>query len=219
VDHVNVDSETPAAGSAASSFVSSSGIPVDSMDFSSIQSPIIYQPNTPLSIVPSSPNSHIDHKRSQPQLRPKQKDHDLPVLTPRPLTAGSPTKGKTRTYEPEPPLPPLPTFTRTHPRRPSGDQASDTTGSEGRPNSYLTTDIGTDPTDGDFPGTSPSGGATATLMRASRKLSLTSPLLGFGKDKHKEREKEAKAGAKDRPKDERVRKEQEAIGFTPNAFS
>lgn len=195
----NVGYETPAPGSEASSLVSNFGLPVNSP----IQKPTIYPLNT---TVPSSPRSPIDHKRSQPQLKPKHKEHDLPVSPPRPSTAGGPTRGKTTAPEALPPLPSLPTFARSHFRRSSHDQASDTTESEGRPTSYLTTDI--DSTSGDLPLAS---SATATFRRASRKLSLTSPILGFG---NRERDKEAKAAAKEKAKEEKTRKEQEGVAIT-----
>jgi len=79
--------------------------------------------------------------------------------------------------------------------------------------------------------------ATAPLKRPSRKLSLSSPLLGFGKkDKNKDnektpsyekvaevnakdREKEAKAQDKARPKDAAKKREQNEKHLAPSAFS
>jgi len=81
----------------------------------------------------------------------------------------------------------------------------------------VTTDIGADPIfERDAPAMGISGDATAPLKRPSRKLSLSSPILGFGKkDKTfayekiternaKEREKAAKARAKEIEKEEKT---------------
>jgi len=112
--------------------------------------------------------------------------------------------------EPEPPLPPLPTFARTHRRRASNDQSSDThsTHSEGRPNSvFVTSDVGADPTfEQDALVTNPPSNFTVPLKRPSRKLSLTSPILGFGKkEKNLSYEKVAERSAKEREKAEKTR--------------
>lgn len=204
--------KTPAPMSEASSLMSNSGPSTKSP----IQRPIIY----PLdSTSPSSPRSPIDHKRSQPQLKHKHKEHNLPLspeLPPRPSTAGGSTRRMIRASEPQPPLPSLPIFNSIHFRRPSHDQASDTTESEGRPTSYVTTDI--DPTSGDLPIANLPSSATTTFRRASRKLSLTTPILGFGKDKHRERDKEAKATAKEKAREEKSRKGQQSEGDTSSTL-
>lgn len=249
--------DSPSPASATSSFGSSSVQPVDDITPNNTSLPMIpaspqglsiHHPlNIPSTEMPPSPHSPVDHKRSQPQLRTKKsKDFNStlsPKLYPRPLTAGASTGGQ---FEPAPPLPSFPKFARTHRRRASNDHASDTTHSEGRPNSaYVSTEAGLDMTIGqDAPATNSSGNPH---KRPSRKLSLSSPILsspilGFGKkDKGrekerektppyekvaehntKEREKMAKARAKEIEKEERARLKAEAKQnqqtLAPNVF-
>lgn len=121
--------------------------------------------------------------------------------------------------EPEP-LPPLPTFTRPARRRASNDQSSDTTGttgSDGRPGSIYASP------DSLNANNMPPNTLPVPPKRSSRKLSLSGPILGFGKrDKEKpfayekvaernakEREREASAKLKEREKEEKARRKQD----------
>lgn len=218
--------DTPSPGSASSSFASTSAaaLPADSHSPvrnshplpsipASPQGPSIRQPI----YAPSpafSPRASVDHKRSQPHLKiTKSAGYDSPSspkALPRPSTAGATTVAKIRS-EPEPPLPPLPPSSKTHRRGGSNDQASDTTattGSDGRPNStYVAADSTTDSTLNLPP--------PAAFKRASRKLSLSSPILGFGKREKKEKtyshEKTAERHAKEREKEAKVRAKEDKI--------
>jgi len=206
-DGHNHGHETHSTGSATSSFASSSAQ-------AELASAALLLPP-----IPATPrHSAIENKRSQPQLHIRKASlADMPPSSARPKTGeGSTTMyQRSRTLETEP-LPPLPTFTQTARRRVSNDQASDTTGtstSEGaRP---VSTADNLDSVDMPPP----------PAKRTSRKLSLSAPLLGFGrkdkKDKSlisektsdrnaKEKEKEAKAKAKEREKEEKDRQRQEA---------
>jgi len=196
--------DSPSPGSATSSFASSSAQPHDTTDTSQLptipaspQGPSMRSDLEITNTLPPSPRLAVDHKRSQPHLKAKNpKDLDSPISPKVPsrfLTAGASAGGRI-TAEPEPLLPPLPTFARTH-RRASNDQASDTmqsTNSEGRPNSaYVTADVGTDPTFGrEVLIVNSATNTTVPPKRPPRKLSLSSPILGFGKkEKNKEKEK------------------------------
>jgi len=198
-------------GSATSSFASSS-VQTPDIPTSTAQLPTIpaspQGPSTPQTLnvlsssLPPSPHSpvnqrsSVDHTGSQPHLKTK-KSKDLkspisPKLPSRPSTAGASSGGRTTTSEP-PPLPPLPPFARPHRRTASTDPAMDTANNEVRPNSgRVITNMATDPiVKREAPAMSSYSNATATLKRPSRKLSLSSPILGFGKkEKNKEKEKE-----------------------------
>jgi ubiquitin carboxyl-terminal hydrolase 9/13 len=259
-DHKNgYDSPSPA--SATSSFASSSTQPTDIPSTTTSLPTIPASPHGPsirqaLNIhstaSPPSPRSPIERKQSQPHLKMKKSKElnspSSPRVPARPSTAGAGMGGRTGSSEPEPPLPPLPSFARTHRRRASNDQASDTThstNSEGRPNSaYMIPEVGADPTFGrDARAMGSSNHVTAPLKRPSRKLSLSSPILGFvmkekTKEKEKtflyekaaersakEKEKAAKTRAKEVEKEEKARlkaearkREQEELALTSSAF-
>ncbi|KIM88808.1 hypothetical protein PILCRDRAFT_813789 [Piloderma croceum F 1598] len=196
------DSSSP--GSAASSFASSS---VQSPDIppSTVQLPTIpgspqgstaQTSNTPANSLPPSPHSPVDHKRSQPLLKTKKskelKYSHSTKLPPRPSTAGASTGGAAGSKPP--PLPPLPAFSPAHRRTASTNPSSDTTHNtnNGWPNSTsVATKMGMDPTVGsNAPALNSSSTAGVPIKRPSRKLSLSSPILGFGKkEKNKEKEK------------------------------
>jgi ubiquitin carboxyl-terminal hydrolase 9/13 len=197
------DSSSP--GSAASSFASSSvqspDIPASTVQLPTIpgspQGSTAQTLNTPANSLPPSPHSPVDHKRSQPFLKTK-KSKDLKhshstKLPPRPSTAGASAGGAAASKPP--PMPPLPAFAPAHRRTASTNPSSDTTHNTNdgwRPNStFVATKMGTDPTAGsNAPALNSSGTTSAPLKRPSRKLSLSSPILGFGKkEKNKEKEK------------------------------
>lgn len=247
--------DSPSPASATSSFASSSTQPTDIPSTTTSLPTIPASPHGPsirqtLNIhsttSPPSPRSPIERKQSQPHLKMK-KSRELnspssPRVPIRPSTAGPGMGGRTVSPEPEPPLPPLPSFARTHRRRASNDQASDTThstNSEGRPNSaYMAAEVGADPTFGrDARAMSSSNHVTAPLKRPSRKLSLSSPILGFvmkektfsyekaAERSAKEREKAAKTRAKEVEKEEKARlkaearkREQEELALTSSTF-
>jgi ubiquitin carboxyl-terminal hydrolase 9/13 len=250
--------DTPSPSSATSSIGSGSAQPSDIPNNTAILPTIPASPqghsvrqssNSHSTMMSSSPRSPIDHKRSQHHLKvEKFKELSSTIslkLPPRPSTAGASTGRQTIPSVPEPPLPPLPPFPKvvpTHRRRASNGEASDTihrTHSGGRPNSaHVGTNLNADPTfRRDATTMASSTHATAPLKRPSRKLSLSSPLLGFGKkDKNKDkektpsyekvaevnakdREKEAKAQDKARPKDAAKKREQNEKHFAPSAFS
>jgi ubiquitin carboxyl-terminal hydrolase 9/13 len=197
------DSSSP--GSATTSFASSS---VQSPDVpsSTVQLPTIpgspqgstaQTSNTPANSLPPSPHSPVDHKRSQPVLKTKKskdlKNSHSTKLPPRPSTAGASTGGAAASKPP--PLPPLPAFFPAHRRTASTNPSSDTTHNTNngwRPDStFPAMKMGTDQTFGsNAPALNPSGTASVPIKRPSRKLSLSSPILGFGKkEKNKEKEK------------------------------
>ena len=199
-------------------------------------------PLIPVAHPPSSFSSlhrtPIDHRRSQAQLtvispRSEQSPESL-TLPPRPSTAGA-TSGAGPSKTP-PPLPPLPTFTLTHRRGGSNDQQSDATASSEQGSTSVAGDL----TPIDSTAFSIASSMSAPLKRASRKLSLSSPILGFGRKEKKEkapayqkvsrrntkelekadkgRGKEEKALAKARRKEEDRKGEEEELALSPSAF-
>ncbi|KAF7971515.1 hypothetical protein HWV62_20906 [Athelia sp. TMB] len=222
--------ETHSTGSATSSFASSSAqaemastIPSLPPIPASPPGPTINQPiyNNEPPTTWKARHSTIEHQRSQPQLHNRKASlADFPPSPTRPKTGESTTATfpRARTLESDP-VPPLPTFTHSNRRRVSNDQASDTTGTS-------TSDGGRPASTGDnldLPVDTP----PPPPKRTSRKLSLSAPMLGFGrkdkKDKDKtpayekvsdrnakEKEKEAKAQAKEREKEEKDRRKQDA---------
>lgn len=245
--------ESPSSGSASS--FPSTGVPLADSPApiapkplptipASPQGPSIPAIRQPIYAPPSSfsplPHPPVDHKRSQPQLtvtKPKfELSPESPKLPPRPSTAGA-TSGEVDLSE-APPLPPLPTFNRTHRRGGSNDQHSDATlSSEGRPGStYVTGDF----TPIDSTPFDTASNVSAPLKRASRKLSLSSPILGFGRKEKKEktptyekvsernakelekaaksRAKQEKAREKARQKEENRKREEEELALAPSAF-
>ncbi|KZP28893.1 cysteine proteinase [Athelia psychrophila] len=161
----------------------------------------------------------IEHQRSQPQFHNRKYSlNDTPSSPTQPKSGEASTAAFPRAQPSESDLPPLPTFTQTARRRVSNDQGSDTTGtstSDGRPPSTSETPEGL---------TSPTDNLTIPHKRASRKLSLSSPILSFGRKEKKEKpfaydkvsernakekEKEAKAKAKEREKEEKARRKLE----------
>lgn len=137
--------------------------------------------------------------------------------------------------EPESQLPPMPTFSRSPRPGPNNDQSSDTSSSDRRPHTvHVSADV-------PFGEDAPLNKSPDPLpKRASRKISLSSPIFGLGlgkKDKKapsyektsdrmkKDQEKEAKVRAKEREKEEKARlkeeakrKEREELAIAPSSF-
>ena len=235
--------EGPPLSGSPSSFPSTS-VPLDfPAPITPESSPIIpaspQGPSIPTTLHPSSflplRRNPVDHRRSQAQLtvtRPKF-EHSLesPTLPPRPSTAGA-TPREAGLSKTPPPLPSLPTFTLTHRRGGSNDQQSDaTTSSEPGP-TYVAGEFA--PIDSTV-----ANSVSAPSKRTSRKLSLSSPILGFGRKEKKEKTptyekmsghnaKELEKAAKSRAKEEKAlakakqkeenRKKEEELALAPSAF-
>jgi ubiquitin carboxyl-terminal hydrolase 9/13 len=200
--------DSPSAGSASSSLGSTSG----AHPYKNVEFPKFSASSTHVHTLPpgAQPPMSPHHKRSLSQLSQKRKSHNTPgspppQLPPRPVTATDGVKGKSaRSTHTVPPVPSLPPPT---PRTALGNgnwmeqegggtikgkRRDDEQPHEPHQNHHYMR-MGHEHGANSSTSTSTTSSAGSNLKRVSRKLSLTAPILGFGrkdKDKDKERQKD-----------------------------
>lgn len=215
--HRTNGSETPSPGSASSSFGSTSlahSGPAPSFVYEFPPPRKSSMPPETEPPVPKSP-SHKKSLSSFPGQKEKSRGPPSVVPPPRPSTAGPSSSSGGTSPRPLPPVPPLPPAVTILTQ--SDNQVLNSLSAE--PESFLEkgkTKLEGGEMDGDSPGgpsppmgslglaaiaggannstsSTSSSNASSNLRRATRKLSLTAPMLGLGfgrKDKHKDRDRE-----------------------------